>query len=112
MIRQTEAFSHLLSLCFDGDSATSAKKTRLSTAQKPEHLTAERKTIFALNWCLFKEEAQRTESWVTVRKPKDRRNGRFLGVERRSLNPAPSFLLRTLSARFCERIEGCGKKVE
>jgi len=61
---------------------------------------------------LFKEEAQRTESWVTVRKPKDRRNGRFLGVERRSLNPAPSFLLRTLSARFCERIEGCGKKLE
>jgi len=45
---------------------------------------------------------------------KDRRNGQFSGVERRSLNPAPSFLLssRTLSARFCERIEGCGKKVE
>jgi hypothetical protein len=33
-------------------------------------------------------------------------------VERRSLNPAPSFLLRTLSARFSERIEGCGKKIE
>jgi len=61
---------------------------------------------------LFKEEAQRTESWATVRKPKDRRNGQFSGVERRTLNPAPSFMLRTLSARFCERIEGCGKKVE
>ena len=47
-----------------------------------------------------------------MRKPKDHRNGQFSGVERRSLNPAPSFLLRTLSARFCERIEGCGKKVE
>jgi hypothetical protein len=33
-------------------------------------------------------------------------------MERRSLNPAPSFLLRTLSARFCEHIEGCGKKVK
>jgi len=61
---------------------------------------------------MFKVEAQRTEKWATVRKPKDRRNGQFSGVERRSLNPAPSFLLRTLSARFSERIEGCGKKVE
>ncbi|MFM1894581.1 MAG: hypothetical protein RIQ90_1747 [Bacteroidota bacterium] len=60
-MRQTEAFSHLLSLCFDGDSATSAKKTRLSTAQKPEHLTAERKTIFALNWCLFNGQARMTK---------------------------------------------------
>ncbi|MCF8269659.1 MAG: hypothetical protein K9I25_06770 [Crocinitomicaceae bacterium] len=47
-----------------------------------------------------------------MRKPKDHRNGQFSGVERRSLNPAPSFLERTLSARFCERIEGCGKTVE
>ena len=29
--------------------------------------------------------------------PQDRRNGQFSGVERRPLNPAPSFLLRTLS---------------
>jgi hypothetical protein len=43
---------------------------------------------------------------------KDRRNGQNSEVERRSLNPAPSFLEPTLSARFCERIEGCGKKVE
>jgi hypothetical protein len=61
---------------------------------------------------MFKGQAKRTESWVTVRKPKDRRNGQFSGVERSSLPPAPSFLLRTLSARYCERIEGCGKKVE
>jgi hypothetical protein len=60
---------------------------------------------------MFKVEAQRTESWATVRKPKDRRNGQLSGVERRSLNPAPSFLERTLSARYCERIEGCVKKV-
>jgi hypothetical protein len=32
---------------------------------------------------------------------KDRRNGQFSGMERRSLNPAPSFLLLF-----------CGKKVE
>jgi len=49
---------------------------------------------------MFKVEAQRTESWATVRKPKDRRNGQFSEVERRSLNPAPSFLLLF-----------CGKKV-
>ena len=61
---------------------------------------------------MFKGQAKRTVSWATVRKPKDRRNGQFSGVERRPLNPAPSFLPRTLSARFCERIEGCGKKVE
>jgi len=42
---------------------------------------------------MFKVEAQRTENWATVRKPKDRRNGQFSGVERRTLNPAPSFLL-------------------
>jgi hypothetical protein len=34
---------------------------------------------------MFKVEAQRTENWA---------------------------ISRTLSARFCERIEGCGKKVE
>ncbi|MFM2038452.1 MAG: hypothetical protein RL432_1391 [Bacteroidota bacterium] len=51
-------------------------------------------------WCMFKVEAQRTESWATLRKPKDRRNGQLSGVERRSLNPAPSFLLLF-----------CGKKV-
>jgi len=50
---------------------------------------------------MFKVEAQRTEKWATVRKPKDRRNGQFSGVERRPLNPAPSFLLLF-----------CGKKVE
>jgi hypothetical protein len=42
---------------------------------------------------MFKGQAKRTENWATVRKPKDRRNGQFSGVERRSLNPAPSFLL-------------------
>ena len=62
-------------------------------------------------WCMFKVEAQRTESWATVRNPKDLRNGQFSGVERRPLSPAPSFLERTLSARYCERIEGCGKTV-
>jgi hypothetical protein len=36
-----------------------------------------------------------------MRKPKDHRNGQFSGVECRSLNPAPSFLLLF-----------CGKKVE
>mgnify|MGYP000017290940 CR=1 FL=1 len=51
---------------------------------------------------MFKEQAKRTENWATVRKPK----------ERRYLNPAPSFLIRTLSDCFCERIEGCGEKVE
>ena len=63
---------------------------------------------------MFKGQVKRNENWATVRKPKDRRNGQFSGVERRSLNPAPSFLLssRTLSARFSERIKGCGKKVE
>ena len=61
---------------------------------------------------MFKHVAKRTEKRDTVRKPKDRRNGRFSGVACPCLNPSPSFLLRTLSARFCERIEGCGKKVE
>jgi hypothetical protein len=46
----------------------------------------------------------------------DHRNGQFSGVECRSLNPAPSFLLlrRTLSSSPPprRRIEGCGKKVE
>ena len=61
---------------------------------------------------MFKHVAKRTEKRDTVRKPKDRRNGRFSGLACPCLNPSPSFLLRTLSARFCERIEGCGKKVE
>ena len=50
---------------------------------------------------MFKGQVKRTENWATVRKPKDRRNGQFSGVERRYLNPAPSFLLLF-----------CGKKVE
>jgi len=50
---------------------------------------------------MFKGQVKRTENWATVRKPKDRRNGQFSGVERCFLNPAPSFLLLF-----------CGKKVE
>jgi len=42
---------------------------------------------------MFKGQVKRTENWATVRKPKDRRNGQFSGVERRPINPAPSFLL-------------------
>jgi hypothetical protein len=50
---------------------------------------------------MFKHVAKRTEKRDTVRKPKDRRNGRFSGVARPCLNPSPSFLLLF-----------CGKKVE
>ena len=50
---------------------------------------------------MFKHVAKRTEKRDTVRKPKDRRNGRFSGVACPCLNPSPSFLLLF-----------CGKKVE
>lgn len=50
---------------------------------------------------MFKHVAKRTEKRDTVRKPKDRRNGRFSGVVCPCLNPSPSFLLLF-----------CGKKVE
>jgi hypothetical protein len=49
---------------------------------------------------MFKHVAQRTEKRATVRKPKDRRNGRFSGESRPCLNPSSSFLLLF-----------CGKKV-
>ena len=57
---------------------------------------------------MFKVEAQRTENWATVRKPKDRRNGQFSGVER---PPNFSLLDSTLSnPTEAEVSKGAGKK--